>query len=228
MKERLRENLDRIRTHIRHICEKHHRNSQEIRLVVVTKTIPAEVVRELMALDVQDLGENRVQEAKEKIHHIKEPFCWHMIGHLQTNKVKTALEIFSTIHSVDSLKLAQAINQQAEKVGKKVDVFLEVNTSGEEAKWGLRPEEVESVLNQIEPCQNIRMLGLMTMAPLTDDAEWIRSTFKALHNMRLKYNSRWKLSMGMSHDYPLALEEGADILRIGSAVFEGVLETNDK
>jgi len=223
MKERLRENLDRIRTHIRHICEKHHRNSQEIRLVVVTKTIPAEVVRELYALDVQDLGENRVQEAKEKISHIKEPFCWHMIGHLQTNKIKMALEMFSTIHSVDSLKLAQAIDRQAEKAGKKVDIFLEVNTSGEKAKWGLKLEELKDVFNQIESCQNIRMLGLMTMAPLTDDVHWIRRTFKELHNLRLKYNSKWKLSMGMSHDYPTALEEGADVLRIGSAVFEGVV-----
>lgn len=195
-------------------------------MVAVTKTFPAEAIELAIAAGVGIIGENRVQEALEKYPRIGTRVEWHLIGHLQSNKAKRAVEIFSLIHSIDSVTLAGEVGRRAVQIGKNQEILLEVNTSGEPQKYGFRPEEVINVLKEIKDIEGLKVLGLMTVGPLTDDTVKVRGSFKMLKrlfdeikaqdipNIEMKH-----LSMGMSGDYRMAIEEGSTMIRVGSAIF---------
>ncbi|MGB2783762.1 MAG: YggS family pyridoxal phosphate-dependent enzyme, partial [Atribacterota bacterium] len=202
------------------------RNPEEIKLVAVTKTATIEQIEEAIKTGVKIIGENKVQEAKEKYQIITADIEWHLVGHLQTNKVKYAVEIFDCIHSVDSIKLAEEIDKRSLQFGKTTNVLVEVNVSGEETKCGIKPEEVEPFLKEISKFSRIRVRGLMTIAPMVEDKEEVRPYFRKLRelskeiksknikNVRMDY-----LSMGMSEDFEIAIEEGANMVRIGRGIF---------
>jgi len=219
-------NLERLHLSIQEACKSAGRSSSEITLVAVTKTFPVEAIEQAILYGVTTIGENRVQEAAEKYRQIGTKVQWHLIGHLQSNKAKKAVEIFSLIHSVDSIELAHEVGRRAVQTSKVQDILIEVNTSGESQKYGFEPEQVNGALSKIKDIEGIRVLGLMTVGPLTDDAALVRGSFKrlkrmfeelkaqALPNIEMKY-----LSMGMSGDYRVAIEEGSTMIRVGSAIF---------
>jgi len=201
--------------------------SGDVSLVCVTKTIPAGMISEAISAGVKIVGESRVEEALEKYELLPKNIEWHMIGHLQTRKVKEAIKIFDLIHSVDTLRLAEEIDKRAGAAGKIQDILLEVNIAEEESKYGFKKDDVITALREMSRLKNIRVLGLMTMAPLDEDPEKSRPVFRGLRelseaikkenitNILMKH-----LSMGMSQDYGVAVEEGATLVRIGSAVFK--------
>jgi len=202
------------------------RDPASIRLVTVTKTVSIERIREALSSGATVLGENRVQEAKEKIEQLGSLAHWHLIGHLQTNKAKYAVKLFDLIHSVDSLELAAEIDKQAAKTGKVQDVLIEVSIAGEAAKAGVGIDNAVSLVRQAATLRNIRIKGLMTMPPYSDDPEDSRPYFRKLKELSSiieKENihgvSMTELSMGMSGDFEVAIEEGATLVRVGTAVF---------
>jgi len=215
----VRENLTCVRERIQKTAERVGRDPGTIRLIVVTKEAEIDRMREAVDEGITDIGENRVKEALSKRElfdsHV---LSWHMIGHLQSKKARDAVKIFSVIHSVDSLKLAYIINKEAGKNNKAQDVLLEVNTSGEKTKFGLKPEELENFLKETRHLKHINILGLMTMAPLAGDAESARPYFRKLKELADAHNLK-ELSMGMTQDFEVAIEEGATMVRIGSAIF---------
>ena len=199
----------------------------KVKLVAVTKTQPPAVLREAFACGLTVMGENRVQEALEKAAELRDlPIEWHLIGHLQTNKSKQAVQLFSLIHSVDSDRLAREINRCAAAIGKIQDILLQVNIAGEETKSGVTPAEAGELAVLIRSLPNLRLCGVMTIAPFYDDPEQTRSIFaqarcifedlKDLVGRNVAF--RW-LSMGMTHDYQVAIEEGASLIRIGTGIF---------
>ena len=196
------------------------RDPSEISLVVVSKNHPLEAVLELYQAGCRDFGENRVQEALPKIALAPDEINWHFIGTLQTKKIPRVLGKFSCIHSVDSFYLAEEISKRSQN---KTPILLQMNTSGETTKHGLTPVECQNEMDKILSLPNLDVQGFMTMAPLTEDTEIIRNCFASLREFRNQMEVEHKrsfphLSMGMSHDYPIAIEEGATILRIGSAI----------
>ena len=228
-----------VRRNIDEAAKRAGRRPEDIALVCVTKQASIEQIKEAIGLGITNIAENRVQDAVEKHEEIASVASlprndggvrWHLIGHLQTNKVKKAVEIFDLIHSVDSLRLAEEISKEAAKIGKVQDILIQVNTSGEETKFGITPEELKSLIVNIVRLNNINILGLMTIAPLVDDVEKARTNFRKLNELSeelkiflrsTKYDVRTTaLSMGMSNDYQVAIEEGATIVRIGSAIFK--------
>lgn len=233
----LQQNLLRVQEQITGACRRAGHNPSEVRLVAITKGFPLEVVREAIVLGIQDLGENRVQEAADKIPVLKAEgalVTWHMVGTLQRNKVKKALELFDTLHSVGSLALAQDIDKWAWRANRTVPVLLEVNTSGEAAKHGFllpleatgerRKRFLEAVEHILE-LPHLKVQGLMTIAPLNAPGEAARPYFRHLRSLqdelaRLFPNGDWThLSMGMTDDFEVAVEEGATMVRIGRAIF---------
>ena len=226
----LAENLRRVREGIARACERRGRDVAEVRLVAVTKTVDVETARMLLELGQVELGENRVQELAHKDGELGDcGVVWHMIGHLQTNKVRKVLPICGFIHAVDSLRLAQEISKRAGTIGASPEILLEVNVSGEEAKFGLRPEEVPEVAGEVGQLPGVKLVGLMTMAPFVDDAELTRPVFVRLRELSeriagigLAGVSMRHLSMGMTQDYEVAVEEGATLVRVGSALFRGL------
>lgn len=223
----LKKNVESIRENIAAALRRADRDASELTFVAVTKTRPAELVGMLADLDFDTVGENRIQEAKQKRPLLDDKnFKWHLIGHLQSNKAKHAVKIFDCIHSVDSLKLAKEISWRCDAIDKAIDVLIEVNVSGEEAKYGVVPDHVEELVLEIEKLPRINLIGLMTMAPLVADAEETRPVFRGLRELRdelqVKGHTNIKhLSMGMTGDYMVAIEEGATMVRIGSAIFAG-------
>ncbi|MCE1165649.1 MAG: YggS family pyridoxal phosphate-dependent enzyme [Bacteroidetes bacterium] len=220
----LKANYEELIGDIRRICKENNRNFDELVLVAVSKTFPPEQIKEVHSLGQSVFGENKVQELREKYDVLKdENINWHLVGHLQTNKVKYIAEFVSLIHSVDSIKLAEVINEQAEKHNRVIDVLVQVNTSGEDQKSGVEPEEAEQLCEEISLLKNVRLRGLMTIGMFTDDEEIIRSNFRILKNLfealKEKHKDFVYLSMGMTSDYRIAIEEGANMLRIGSAIF---------
>ncbi|NOZ20120.1 MAG: YggS family pyridoxal phosphate-dependent enzyme [Planctomycetes bacterium] len=228
---RLKENLADVRERMSAACRGAGRPDDAVTLVAVTKTVDAATTRMLYDLGVRELGENRTSQAEEKAAALSDlDIRWHMIGHLQRNKVKKALPIFGMIHSVDSLRLAREIDKEARKRGMIMDVLIQANTSGEESKFGLAPEEALSLVKEAAGMAGLRVKGLMTMAPFYDNPEDCRPCFRALRELRdetakagiekidMKY-----LSMGMTNDFEIAIEEGADIVRVGSALFRGIV-----
>jgi pyridoxal phosphate enzyme (YggS family) len=216
----IKENIEKVRLRIFDICAKHKIDSGKIILLCVTKGRSLEQILEVAGLGIDYFGENRVQEAIEK-YKLVPRVHWQMVGHLQSNKVRDALAIFDLIHSVDSFSLAQEIDRQAEKINKIQDILLEVKTSPELRKFGFKPEVLKEACGQINKLEHVKIKGLMTIAPLVDYAPEARPYFARLRQLRDKLNPAWLLSMGMSNDFEVAIEEGADIIRLGRAIFEG-------
>lgn len=218
------ENLTRIRENIAFRCAKSGRNPEDIKLIAVTKYFGIDVIQETAAAGIKDFGENKAQELNLKFEKLGNKVTWHFIGTLQKNKVKYVVKAAEFIHSVDSAELADEINSRAAKLNKVQKILLEVNTSAEESKSGLLTED--DVLKLSDYCrtkENLNLIGLMTMAPFTDNEKLIRESFSTLRYMKEKLNNKGfnltELSMGMTNDYEIAVEEGATMLRIGSAIF---------
>jgi pyridoxal phosphate enzyme (YggS family) len=220
----LAENLDSIQQRIRAACERAGRNPDSVTLLAVTKGQPPEVVNEAGKLGLTFLGENKIQEAKAKIPLSSGKLRWHFIGHLQTNKCRDAVELFEFIQSVDSLHLAQEISKRAEQAGKSIPILLEVNLAGEASKFGYRPDTLAAELNQINSLPRIAIHGLMTVPPWTSNAENVRPVFRQLRELKERAEQVLgaplpHLSMGMSGDFEVAIQEGATIVRIGTSLF---------
>ncbi len=216
-----------VRARIDEIARKCRRSPEEIQLVTVSKKQSILAIQKAYEEGCRDFGESRIQEGLEKIAQLPKDIKWHFIGTLQRNKVNLAVTHFQLIHSVDSMELLRKISLSCEKLGKTTDLLLQVNCSGETSKHGLTPDEWKSVITEAANIPFIRIMGLMTMAPLTDDEKVIRNCFRTLRLLRDEFRTSSsnlsqckELSMGMSHDYPFAIEEGATLLRIGSAIFE--------
>jgi pyridoxal phosphate enzyme (YggS family) len=204
------------------------RNPEDVRLIAVTKTVGIETIKEAVEIGLRMFGENRVQEAKDKISNLKSQISntmieWHLIGHLQKNKAKYAVNLFDLIHTVDSVGLAEELNKQAEKAGKIQRVLVQVKLSEEEAKQGASEEEMMPLLAVIKHLSNLKIEGLMTMPPFFEDPEMARPYFRRLRELRDEAEKRGfslpELSMGMSNDFEVAIEEGATLVRIGTAIF---------
>ena len=222
----IKNNLEIINEKIKKAALKANRNPEEIKLVAVTKTATIEQIKEAINGGVKIIGENKVQEAKEKYQILTANIEWHLVGHLQTNKVKYAIEIFDCIHSVDSIKLAEEIDKRSLQFGRTTNVLVEVNVSGEETKYGIKPEEVEPFLKETSEFSRIRVRGLMTIAPMAEDKEDVRPYFRKLRELseeikskNLKNVKMDYLSMGMTEDFEAAIEEGANMVRIGRGIF---------
>lgn len=228
--ERIAANLARVRQQIAAAAQRSGRTADAVRLVAVTKYVGADEARALVAAGCHDLGESRPQELWRKADQLhSEPIDWHLVGHLQRNKIARTLPLVTLIHSVDSLRLLTSLDEAARRLGRSCRVLLEVNTSGESAKHGLAPDLLHGLIEQLPTFAHVRVEGLMTMAQLEGDPDVARRNFAALRELgdRLAANcpdnaSLGELSMGMSGDFEIAIEEGATIVRIGTSLFEGV------
>lgn len=234
------ENLAAVQTALADACAKAGRPADTVRLIAVTKYVPPEIVQALLALGVRDVGESRVQQLVQRAAQFGGAVGgwdaasgdrprWHLIGHLQRNKVRAALQCTQIVHSLDSVRLAEALGQQAASLGVQVDAFLEVNLAGEANKTGASPADAPAIIHAATRSGAIQLRGLMTMAPYDADRETARPYFAGLRELleRLQQQgdvppSCRQLSMGMSHDFGVAVEEGATCIRVGSALFEGV------
>jgi pyridoxal phosphate enzyme (YggS family) len=211
-------NLQQVRERIVAAAVRTGRNPDEITLVGVTKTVEPERIEQALTAGLTVLGESKVQEAKAKIPLVSSRARWHLIGHLQTNKARDAVVLFELIHSVDSVKLAGELNKWAGHAGKTQPILLEVNISGETSKFGLKPDAVEAALEQINAMPRLEVRGLMTIAPFFEEPERCRPLFRQLRELRDRF-SLAELSMGMTHDFEIAIEEDATMVRIGTAIF---------
>ena len=219
------DNIQQVRTEIVQTCSKVGRLPEEINLIVVTKTIDVDRINEAVSFDVMDVGENKVQEIQNKYHKVP-GVNWHMIGHLQTNKVKYIIDKVKLIHSLDRLSLASEINSRAKQSNLPMEVLIQVNVAREDTKYGLDVQEVHDFINKVSELNHIKIKGLMTIAPFAVNPEEIRDYFKELKNLyeeiRIKNYTGVEmkyLSMGMTNDYKIAIEEGSNIIRVGTAVF---------
>lgn len=219
----IKTNLDLILQRIAKAARSVNRDPQDIKLVAVTKTQSVEVIEQAIQAGITDIGENRVQEARPKIEALKSKYpqvTWHMVGHLQRNKVRQALELFDIIQSVDSIRLAREIQAKAEAKGITVPILIEVNTSEEESKNGVPVDSAIELVEQIKDLQNLRIQGLMTIGPLHGEA---RQSFVQLRELKEKINipgvEMKFLSMGMTQDFETAIQEGSNVVRIGRALF---------
>ena len=222
----LKENLEQVEQNIERACKKAGRARSEVTLIAVSKTKPVEMIQEIYDAGCRDFGENKVQELCEKIEQLPNDIKWHMIGHLQRNKVKYIVDKVSMIHSVDSLRLAEEISKEALKKNVTVSVLIEVNVAGEETKFGVAPSEVEELLRQVAVLPGIVVKGLMTIAPFVDNPEDNRRYFAALKQLSVDITKKNidnitmnVLSMGMTGDYTVAIEEGASFVRVGTGIF---------
>ncbi len=221
------ENIAEIRSRMAEAARRSGREPEDVLLIAVTKLHEPDEIEEAIAAGVTDIAENKVQEIQKKFDQIHSPVNWHLIGHLQTNKVKYIIDKVVMIHSVDSAHLAQEIDKRAQAAGKTMDVLLQVNAAHEESKFGLDPKDVPQVFREIlDSCPNVRIRGLMHIAPWSEDPEEIRPYFKEVKDLfdtlaEVKHpNADFKyLSMGMSHDFETAIEEGANIIRVGTSIF---------
>lgn len=220
------ENLKKVEERVCAACERAGRDRSEVTLIAVSKTKPVSMIEELYEIGVRDFGENKVQELTEKYEELPKDIRWHLIGHLQRNKVKYVADKACLIHSVDSLRLAQTISEEAQKKKVAVPVLIEVNMAGEESKFGVSPQETEELVRSIAVLPGIRVKGLMTIAPFVEDAEENRVHFAGLKKLCVdikKKNidnvSMDILSMGMTGDYEVAIEEGATMVRVGTGIF---------
>ena len=218
--------ISEVASRIQAACERAGRSADEVTLIAVSKTMPVEAIREAMACGMVDFGENRPQELRDKQAVITEPLRWHMIGSLQTNKLKYVIGKTALIHSVDSLHLAQAIQDASAKQGIVSDVLLEINIAGEESKHGIAPAELLGLVEELSHFPNIKVRGLMTVAPYTETPEENRCYFRKMKQLMVDINSKNidnitmdMLSMGMTGDYEIAVEEGATLVRVGTGIF---------
>lgn len=221
------ENLKTVQNNIKESIQKRHNIiSQDVLLVAVTKNHDIEAMREAIDAGAAVIGENRVQEASQKYAVLDRNVTWHLIGHLQTNKVKHAVKIFDMIESVDSIKLAEAINKEAAKLGKVQKILVQVNLVKEASKTGVYLEDLPELLTAIDGMDNLKLMGLMFIAPIAENPEDVRPMFNQMYNLFIKVQKMplahadiKYLSMGMTHDYQIAIEEGANIVRVGTAIF---------
>ncbi|MCX7797712.1 MAG: YggS family pyridoxal phosphate-dependent enzyme [Melioribacter sp.] len=218
------ENIKRLEEKILKACELSGRKREEITLIAVTKNQPVEVIKLAIQAGIKNFGENKAQELRDKFEILSDNIYWHFIGHLQTNKVKYVIKAAELIHSVDSIKLAEEINKKALQFNKKQKILLEIKTSDEATKFGLKDEkEIFETANYCFQCSNLNLIGLMTMAPFTNDEKLIKKSFEQLRKLKEKMNNEGfsikELSMGMSNDFEIAIQEGATMLRVGTAIF---------
>lgn len=222
----LAENLQEVEKKIQESCKKANRAREEITLIAVSKTKPVSMLKEVYELGIRDFGENKVQELSEKYTQMPSDMTWHMIGHLQRNKVKQVIDKAALIHSVDSIRLAETIEAEAAKQNIIVNILLEVNVAEEDSKFGLKVDEVFPTVEKIATFPHIRIKGLMTIAPFVENPEENRTVFARLQKLSVdiaKKNidnvSVDILSMGMTNDYQVAIEEGATMIRVGTGIF---------
>jgi pyridoxal phosphate enzyme (YggS family) len=236
----IKENVPSIRKRIALVCSKFNRDFNSITVVAVSKGRASEQIKEAFEAGITDIGENRVQEALLKYNELQTPnsplpgrqagklqtIRWHMVGHLQTNKIKEAVRIFDLIHSVDSIRLAKEIDKESAKINKIQNLLIEIKTSPEAAKFGLKPDEAVEFMKEIAELKNISIKGLMTIAPIVDNPEKTRPYFMILKELLFKINRLGilnyelkTLSMGMTDDFEVAIEEGSNMLRLGRAIF---------
>lgn len=218
------ENLGRVREQIAQAAAKAGRAADEIELVAISKTHDAERIREAIEAGQSLFGESRVQEARVKIPELSSAIRWHFVGHLQKNKIRHALPLFELIHSIDSLALAQDMNRVADEEGLQPRVLLEVNLAGEGSKFGFKPDTVREEMEALLALNRLSILGLMTIPPLAEEAEASRKYFVQLRELRERLQSEFhvdlaQLSMGMTQDFAVAVEEGATLVRVGTAIF---------
>jgi len=218
------ENLERVREQIAQSAAKTGRTADDIELVAITKTHPPEKVREAVEAGQTLFGESRVQEARDKIPELPSNLRWHFVGHLQKNKIRHALPLFELFHSVDSLALAQEMDRIAADEGMHPRVLLEVNVAGEGSKFGFAPDKLREQMEALLALQRLSILGLMTIPPLADEAEVSRRYFVQLRELRDRLQTKFhvdlpQLSMGMTQDFPIAVEEGGTLVRVGTAIF---------
>ncbi|MGB4569851.1 MAG: YggS family pyridoxal phosphate-dependent enzyme [Tepidanaerobacteraceae bacterium] len=222
----LKQNIQQIKKRIEAAAERSGRNPEDIYLIAVTKNFSAELIQEAVDNGIVFLGENRVQEAKSKVDLVKGNIEWHLIGHLQRNKVKTAIDIFTMIQSLDSWRLAEEIQKRAQQADKVIDVLVQVNIGSEETKYGIDPDDTEVFIEKVATLPNLKVRGLMAIAPFKENPEDVRAYFrhlreifqsikeKSIENVSMEY-----LSMGISNDFEVAIEEGANMVRIGTGIF---------
>jgi pyridoxal phosphate enzyme (YggS family) len=244
VRRRFADNLKRIRERMAAACDRRGRRPEDVRLVAVTKTVEVDVIRSVVEAGLADLGESRVQELIRRAGMIREHLGrrrtmeraeippdprWHMVGHLQRNKVRSLLPWVEYVHSLDSLRLAEEISEEAVRIERVIPVFIEVNLSGEKSKYGIAVGAVPHLAENIRSLPGIQVIGLMTMAPYAADPEEARPHFARLHEVfedmqseRILGPEFRELSMGMSGDFEVGIEEGATMVRIGTALFEGV------
>jgi PLP dependent protein len=219
----IRENLLRVTERVEKAAQNAGRNLKDIRLVAVSKTVETDRIREAIEAGVTILGENYVQEAQKKIEEIGKRVSWHFIGHLQSNKAKVAVRLFDAIHSVDSVTLAEELNRRAQQANQKIPVMIEVNLSGETTKFGTEEEKVTALAQGMLKLTHLSLQGLMTMPPYFDDPEMSRPYFVQLRELKERLVkggiSLKDLSMGMSNDFEIAIQEGATYVRVGTAIF---------
>lgn len=221
--EVLKQRLDEIEKRIQAACERSNRKREDVKIIAVTKYVGAETIGDLLAVGVEHIGENRLQDALPKYQQYGDRGHWHFIGHLQTNKAKEVVGRFAYIHSLDRISLAQELNKRGEALNQVVSCFLQINISGEETKFGLSPDDVLAFLQETSNMKHIKIVGLMTMAPVVDNPDEARFVFRGLAEWKDRINE-WnfphaevtELSMGMSSDFEVAIEEGATYIRLGS------------
>jgi hypothetical protein len=225
---RLRERFENVRGRIEAAAQRSNRSAKEISLVAISKTHSTDTLRVALELGIEDFGENRVQEAEGKIMELgRRAARWHLVGHLQANKARRAVNLFDVIHSLDSVALTRRLDHLCVEEGiATLPVLIQVDLAGEETKTGLAENELPSLINVVKQCSRLNLIGLMTLPPFFKDAEQVRPFFKRLRQLRdeLREQDRFdgqpgELSMGMSNDFEVAIEEGATILRIGTAIF---------
>lgn len=222
----LKDQLQEVEKRIQAACDRAGRKREEVTLIAVSKTKPVETLQEAYDLGVRIFGENKVQELTAKYESLPKDIHWHMIGHLQTNKVKYIIDKAELIHSVDSLKLAETIEKEAAKHDLIADILVEVNVAEEESKFGMKMEEVIPFVEKVSAFPHVRVRGLMTIAPFVEDPEENRSIFADLHKLYIDIKKKNHdndtvsvLSMGMTNDYEVAIEEGATMVRVGTGIF---------
>lgn len=222
----IKENFERVEENIRQACRRAGRNREDVRLIAVSKTKPLPMLEEAMLAGATRFGENKVQELTDKCIQLPSNLEWHMIGHLQRNKVKYLIGKVACIHSVDSLRLAEQIELESAKAGVATDILIEVNVAEEDSKFGVSVEETEQLVREVSRLPHVHIKGLMTIAPYTDDPETNRQFFRKLRELAVDIGSKnidnvcmSELSMGMSGDYMVAIEEGATMVRVGTGIF---------
>lgn len=224
MKDTLARNIQNLHGRIADACEEHDRDTDDISVVAVTKTHPISTIKTAVALGLHNIGESKIQEAEDKIAELGQIARFHMVGHLQTNKAKKAVELFDVIQSIDSLHLAEEVNKQCAQKGTRVECLVQVNCSGESQKFGVLPDNCLELVRGVSQLEHIDLTGLMTIGPLTDEANEIRSAFALCHDLfrrcrDLKKSDFDVLSMGMTDDFELAIAEGSTMIRVGSLIF---------
>ena len=222
----LKDALIEVENNILDACERSGRNPEEVTLIAVSKTKPVEMLQEVYNEGIRDFGENYVQELADKIEIMPKGIRWHMIGHLQRNKVKYLVGKVACIHSVDSLRLAEVINERSIKLGVVTEIMAEVNIAGEESKFGFTRDEVFDFAEKVSTMEGVKLVGLMTSAPYVNDPEENRQYFREMKSLSVDINEKninniniTELSMGMTNDYIVAVEEGATHVRVGTAIF---------